>query len=439
MDTSSPTTLAALGKAIHFNFRNAISSISVSRVDRLSSETPSSLGSEYERFKIWAVDLGLLVPGHGSLDYRIREAESLRQIVEVYLNDINQYLEEMLEILLSTGSSSAGAGKRFLESRPSPENVQNRPDNDNLNDSDEEMDSQTYIDILLESICDVIDRLFKLSTKIRNPSTRLKLFKAQTYRNVDQDTGVDLIDAFGHHDYDYVLSVFSDYYKKAPTELLGDNTSTLQTPNNKTEHWHRTENCSLCESRQAILEDMKSNQMEEEHSDVIEKTHDRDPDLADFLIHRIARANAQRRKQLGYWKKHHSKLEKHTEIALEHRASEKSSAYLGALITVEKKENSSQKNPVRAEGLLVTPTVTTATRLQPALITQQDTKSDISITEYAPSDYHPGRESVDFPPPPKVPSGEKFFKCPYCFTICPRRLLVEKAWRCADNLWNKHQ
>ena len=49
---------------------------------------------EGQRFKVWAVSLGLLVPGHGSLDYRVREAESLAQTLKSFLCDLVESLEE---------------------------------------------------------------------------------------------------------------------------------------------------------------------------------------------------------------------------------------------------------------------------------------------------------------------------------------------------------
>lgn len=53
------------------------------------------LETEKERFEIWAVDLGLLVPGHGSLDYRLSEAESLSTTLTTFLLDLNDNLQEL--------------------------------------------------------------------------------------------------------------------------------------------------------------------------------------------------------------------------------------------------------------------------------------------------------------------------------------------------------
>ena len=46
--------------------------------DKTSPGWPAtSITAEAERFELWAVNLGLFVAGHGSLDYRVREADRL--------------------------------------------------------------------------------------------------------------------------------------------------------------------------------------------------------------------------------------------------------------------------------------------------------------------------------------------------------------------------
>lgn len=61
------------------------------------SEDAQSLAAiihEGQRFRVWAVSLGLLVPGHGSLDYRVREADSLARTLRSFLDDLVESLEE---------------------------------------------------------------------------------------------------------------------------------------------------------------------------------------------------------------------------------------------------------------------------------------------------------------------------------------------------------
>jgi len=74
-----------------------------SRFDTASAQgqTLSSIAAEGDHFKVWAVNLGLLVPGHGSLDYRVREAESLAQTFQSFLDDLNGSLQEGRTSLLT--------------------------------------------------------------------------------------------------------------------------------------------------------------------------------------------------------------------------------------------------------------------------------------------------------------------------------------------------
>jgi hypothetical protein len=53
-----------------------------------------AISVEAERFKLWAANLGLLVPGHGSLAYRLREAAGLESVISRFLTDLRDTLQE---------------------------------------------------------------------------------------------------------------------------------------------------------------------------------------------------------------------------------------------------------------------------------------------------------------------------------------------------------
>ena len=58
-------------------------------------EWPSAqLAAEVDRFELWAVNLGLFASGHASLDYRVRDAESIRQALLRFLSSLNEALDE---------------------------------------------------------------------------------------------------------------------------------------------------------------------------------------------------------------------------------------------------------------------------------------------------------------------------------------------------------
>ena len=63
--------------------------------DKTSQAWPAApFITEAERFELWAVNLGLFVVGHGSLDYRVRDAERLAQTIRRFLLELIDSLAE---------------------------------------------------------------------------------------------------------------------------------------------------------------------------------------------------------------------------------------------------------------------------------------------------------------------------------------------------------
>lgn len=71
----------------------AISSTKLSS-ESAAVQTWNNIIDEGDRFKIWSSSTGLLIPGHGSLDYRVREAETLSKTFRSFLIDLRDNLEE---------------------------------------------------------------------------------------------------------------------------------------------------------------------------------------------------------------------------------------------------------------------------------------------------------------------------------------------------------
>ena len=85
--------LAVLGKEIWLSFDL------LSRSDfegRLQDYSPASWEHEAERFSLWANNLGLYHRGHSSLDYRLREAGALRNLIGEFLADLKTSLDERM-------------------------------------------------------------------------------------------------------------------------------------------------------------------------------------------------------------------------------------------------------------------------------------------------------------------------------------------------------
>ena len=118
----------------------------------------------------------------------------------------------------------------------------------------DEYDNGSISEAAFVSAVDVLDRLLRISMKIRNPRTRTGSSKAFQYTNVDPDTGVNLIDRY------------YDYDKSHVKEFLAHH----------------------CKDR--IIET-------EDH----------------FLLERLARANMRRRQQFAYWSYHKLNLVRRSE------------------------------------------------------------------------------------------------------------------------------
>lgn len=93
-------TLAEIGKGIFRLFQGLAAPSVVAQLHPSDTSTLKLINAEGERFKLWAANLGLLVPGHGSLDYRVREAEGLASILKSFLLDLHESVQEGTSFLV---------------------------------------------------------------------------------------------------------------------------------------------------------------------------------------------------------------------------------------------------------------------------------------------------------------------------------------------------
>ena len=119
-----------------------------------------------------------------------------------------------LEDVLDLVEDGLGLGK-FQPTSPNVEIDATNPgggDGSNNEDSESLDDDELFASYAVKSplqvgltrLESIIDRLYRLSFKIRNPATRIGFSKASAYRLVDKDTKVDLIDQYALHDQRYV-------------------------------------------------------------------------------------------------------------------------------------------------------------------------------------------------------------------------------------------
>ncbi|KAK3998116.1 hypothetical protein QBC44DRAFT_386391 [Cladorrhinum sp. PSN332] len=360
----------------------------------------TKLTAEADRFQLWAVNLGLLASGHASLDYRVRDAEIIRLVMLRFIASLHDALTEVVEYFNDASSTLEGAADT----------------NSELDDGgDFRLEDGSDMDLLLDGVRDPIDRLFKLAVWIRNPSSRAASQKVLHHQLVDPETGVDLVDTFRRYDYDYVSALFLEYRK---SRAMADR-PTVEPHFNHGKGYLSSD--GVWEPILSVL-----SQYEKERRAGTES----------FLVQRIATACTRRRQQFAYWKHHRSKLGLQLIAAMHQARIRGNSPILHPLqteipttvmpATVGILPTGNTLNPLPA----VAQSVTTASRLDAFQATSwNDQATNASVSEYAASEWRPGKEHLGFPSPPNHLSDGKFFECPYCFTICSRALLSERAWR----------
>ncbi|KAL3437455.1 hypothetical protein BDV09DRAFT_183343 [Aspergillus tetrazonus] len=200
--------------------------------------------NEAQRFDIWASNLGVFHDGHSSLDYRFRDSSPLFEYTFNLLCDLSEAL-------------SAFA----LQVTPEPHSQEAIVDDvDDLTLSDDESEDfssyqeDSLPDQYLTNISTTVNRLYALSFRVRNPKMRTGLSKALSYKEVDSETGVDLMEAYMERDSRRLEELFR-------TWRVGDEAG------------------------------------------------------PQFMVERLARANMNRRKQFKYWERRKIKYEYYHRVA----------------------------------------------------------------------------------------------------------------------------
>ena len=258
---------------------------------------------------------------------------------------------------------------------------------------------ESDMDLLLDGVRDPIDRLYKISTKIRNPSSRLGSSKAANHQQIDEENGVDFLRAIEQADYDHIRSLFLQYQKARALQECDTVEPAVGGEDNEDGVW---------EPIRTVLSQHQA--------------------ADSFLIRRIARANVRRRQQFAYRKTHREKLAHHTRASISTQSGVAQGTEVPSQPSFDRNISNDSFIP-QAELAPPAASVTTATNLNLARLELVENQSMFTVSEYAPSTWQPARDAVAFPPPPATQPGEKFFECSYCFTFCPRGALAAKAWK----------
>lgn len=126
-------------------------------------------------------------------------------------------------------------------------------------------------------------------------------------------------------------------------------------------------------------------------------------EISPILLDRFARANKLRRQNFAYQQRHRHKLEE---------------------VSVAQLIGTQDEQPPVPLSI-----PTTATQIHPVqkLIPIDDIIP--APSSYAPTARGASNEAVEVPPPPHLPEDEKYFECPYCFTLCSADQRRDQVWK----------
>ena len=247
----------------------------------------------------------------------------------------------------------------------------------------------------MSSVTDIVDNLYRLATKIRDPASRLPSSKARLFRHADPETGVDFIEKIRAIDAVHIEELLLEYRALKPADVV---------------------------SPEATLE----------AKDWMRKPRELD-DECHIIIARMAQANTYRRQQFGHWRKHRDKNTKETLEALDRR---QALPFVNTGSTEKRLQNMFIGGPQfgpRTLAALSKPSTASYLR-NPSRFGDDDGKSSTSRRTITPKAWDPRDEQIDVPPPPlalkETAKKEKTFRMSlllhymFCVSASTGRLAV---------------
>jgi hypothetical protein len=360
--------------------------------DIASHSVGKRLTSEEQRFKLWAHSLGLHKQGHSSLDYRVRDAVAVKSRLAGILAELKEHLDNLVSVqsgerqpfeLVADADTEDGVSDRDGDAR-STATVSTSPSLSSHDTSFHE------VDFRIASVAEILDALYSLATKIKNPRNRPQRATDELYKHVP----VDGRKGFIQEREDAAIAVV----------------------------------CYV--QRQELLHGLQQGELKASgmsQHDILE--HYASP--SNWLIRRSGIANARRKQQFVYWKEHAERISRGPASSPpQHDRSQYNDAP-----AVDK--HPSQTQPGQGVHMPVQPDMevnqarslaTSATRLDETFIKLDDLKSVTSQQSRVSTVMNLRGQNLEWPSPPAQTASSRFFTCPYCKTICPRKYLAKDAW-----------
>lgn len=140
-----------------------------------------------------------------------------------------------------------------------------------------------------------------------------------------------------------------------------------------------------------------------------------------WLMARAGMANARRKQQFLYWKKHAQLLGRDMTEETPAVAEQPVDA-----VALAQSAAASSQAPKKAPAKSM---ATSATKMDLTVMGPDDMRSVISHRSCVSTVASPRGEDIAWPPVPSHLAGHKSFPCPYCGILCPERYLSRDGWR----------
>lgn len=180
---------------------------------------PSALEDEIGRFRVWSGNLGALQKGHSSADYRLRDSPLLAGNTLKLLKELNGNITQAIAVVL-------GHRLPYEQQAKSADSDAEEDDGFYSEDSDSDSDSgtpKTELGQRFREIVDIIDNLYHLAVRIRQPTLKTRSLKAASYRPKDPETGVDILEQYAVFDLQHTRELIAHLRAQhAPGTFLED-------------------------------------------------------------------------------------------------------------------------------------------------------------------------------------------------------------------------
>ncbi|KAL9626732.1 MAG: hypothetical protein Q9204_007079 [Flavoplaca sp. TL-2023a] len=259
---SNNQNLVALGNDTLSGFRRAFKAFAqASDGSTALAVFEAPYKGEYQRFQLWLINLGLFQPSHNSLDYRLRQNDTVRSSIASLLGDLCLALDNIVSELLRDDSNK----REDIEAWEHPSGDADDSDTSYHLDvkskltecAEEDIDEHGLMTMYMEDMIEINDQLMKTAMQIRSPHMRKPRHRFSFPEEAQ------------HNDPQGYATLLRSFRKKGIEQTL------------------------LSARRRLLSVDEADNVLELRDSD-------------EYLIDRLAKANDFRRQQFEYWKRYRS-------------------------------------------------------------------------------------------------------------------------------------